>query len=241
MRTAFYAGASGLSAFQNGLDVIGNNLANANTIGYKAQKTSFSQLLASRMNASGEPLVGNGVRTLYPGIDAGEATLQPTQATLDLAVTGNGWFCVQNGNVRQYTKDGAFSISLTGNTAYLVSQTGAYVLDASGQRISVTLDEKSSSIDYDAALDRVGIFTFNNPGALTPASANSYIPNADSGAAVAAKEKDYTVIKGYLEQSNVSLAKEMADLIMAQRGFQLSARVVQTADEVEQTINSLRN
>ncbi len=241
MRAAFYAGASGLNAFQNSMDVIGNNLANSNTIGYRAQKTTFGQLLASRMNASSEPLVGSGVRTLYPGIDPGEANLQPTQSTLDLAITGNGWFCVDNGGVRQYTKDGAFSISLTGNTANLVNQAGAYVLDASGQKISVTLDEKSNSIDYDAALDKVGIFSFTNPGALTPASGNSYLANADSGAAVAAKAADYTVIKGYLEQSNVSLAEEMTDLIMAQRGFQLSARVVQTADEVEQTINSLRN
>lgn len=241
MRSAFYAGASGLNAFQNSLDVIGNNLANVNTIGYKAQKTSFAQLLASRMNTASEPLAGNGVRTLYPGIDASEATLQPTQATLDLAVTGNGWFCVENNGVRQYTKDGAFSITLSGSTAYLVNQTGAYVLDANGQRISVTLDDKSNSIDYDAALDKVGIFSFVNSGALTPVSANSYLANADSGAAKAATDKDYTIIKGYLELSNVSLAEEMADLIVAQRGFQLSARVVQTADEVEQTINSLRN
>jgi flagellar basal-body rod protein FlgG len=62
----------------------------------------------------------------------------------------------------------------------------------------------------------------------------------DPGAATVATNGEYTVLKGYLEQSDVSLSDEMAALIVAQRGYQLSARVVQTADEVEQTVNSLR-
>ncbi|MEA4896432.1 MAG: flagellar hook-basal body protein [Oscillospiraceae bacterium] len=241
MRAAFYTGTSGLVAYQNSMDVIGNNIANCNTTGYKAQKTSFSQLLSSKMNNNvNPPYVGNGVRTIYTGIDSGEATFVPTQGSFDLAVSGNGWFGVEADGQRAYTRDGAFTLSVEGSTTYLTTQSGAYVLDSSGNRITATIDSSSKEIDTASMLERVGVFTFTNPEALTPASSNTYLPNAYTGTAVSAANNVYTVLKGYLEQSDVSLPDEMVALITAQRGYQLSARVVQTADEVEQTINSLR-
>lgn len=243
MRTAFYTGASGLVAFQNSMDVAGNNIANCSTTGYKAQKTVFSQLLSSKMDANTEKqlLVGNGVRAVVTGIDPSEAAVMASQGALDLAISGNGWFGIESGGQNEYTRDGAFSISLSGGNAYLVNQNGDYVLDSSGNQISTAVDPQTNSIDIDSMLDKVGIFTFSNPEALTPASSNCYLSNAYTGAAAVALTDDYTVLKGYLEQSDVSLADEMVALIKAQRGYQLSARVIQTADEVEQTTNSLRN
>ena len=242
MRTAFYAGASGLVAYQESMNVIGNNIANCNTVGYKAQKTSFSQLLSTQMGKASNPLlVGNGVRTVSAGLDTSAADIMDTQGSLDLAIAGNGWFCVERNGQKEYTRDGAFSISLSGNTAYLIDQSGAFVLDASGARVSSTIDTKTNSIDVDSMLDKIGVFTFTNPEELTPSSSNSYLPNAYTGTATVAPKDKYELLKGYLEQSSVSLADEMAALITAQRGYQLSARVVQTADEVEQAINSLRN
>ncbi|PKM74443.1 MAG: hypothetical protein CVU91_00830 [Firmicutes bacterium HGW-Firmicutes-16] len=241
MRAAFYTGASGLVAYQDSMDVIGNNIANCSTTGYKAQRTAFSQLLATKMNEEANPvLVGNGVRTVSAGIDASAADVMATQGSLDLAIAGNGWFCVSNGGQKEYTRDGSFSLSMSGNSAYLVNQNGAYVLDSSGRQVTATVDSKSNNVDIGTIINNVGVFTFTNPEALTPASSNSYLSNAYTGTATVAKKNEYTVLKGYLEQSDVSLADEMVALITAQRGYQLSARVVQTADEVEQTINSLR-
>jgi flagellar basal body rod protein FlgG len=241
MRAAFYTATSGLVAYQNSMDVIGNNISNCSTTGYKAQRTAFSQLLSSKMNDTTKTvLVGNGVRNVSNGIDPSGAEVMATQGSLDLAISGNGWFCVQNNGKNEYTRDGSFSLSMSGNTAYLVNQNGAYVLDSAGRQVSGTIDSKSNNVDIDAMLDRVGVYTFSNPEALTPASSNSYLSNAYTGTATAASKNDYAVLKGYLEQSDVSLADEMVALITAQRGYQLSARVVQTADEVEQTINSLR-
>ena len=241
MRAAFYTGTSGLVAFQDSMDVIGNNIANCNTIGYKAQKTAFSQLLSSKMNNNAEnpPLVGNGVRDVVTGINLSEAPVIASQGSLDLAISGNGWFGVKNNGQTEYTRNGNFSISLSGNSASLVNQSGAYVLDSSGNQISSTVDSKTNSIDINSMLKKVGVFTFSNPEALTPTSSNCYLANDYTGKATS-DTKNNTVLKGYLEQSDVSLADEMVALITAQRGYQLSARVVQTADEVEQTINSLR-
>jgi len=243
MRTAFYTGASGLTAYQESMDVIGNNIANCNTIGYKTQKTVFSQLLSSKMSGGSENplLVGNGVRTANIGIDTSEGDVIVSKGSLDLAISGNGWFCIENNGQKEYTRDGAFSISLSGSGAYLVNQSGAYVLDSSGNRIYVAAASKTNSIDSSSMLDKVGVFTFSNPEALTPASSNSYKSNSYTGTVQVAAKDDYTVLKGYLEQSDVSLADEMTALIMAQRGYQISARIVQTADEVEQVVNSLRS
>ena len=242
MKTAFYAGASGLNAYQEKLDIVGNNISNCNTVGYKAQKASFSQLLATQMGTGTDNslLVGSGVRIVSSGLDAGTGDFVSSEGAADVAISGNGWFAINNNGQRAYTKDGSFSISLSGNLAYLVNQSGAYVLDSAGNQISSPLDTKTNKADINAMLDRVGVFTVANPAARTPASSNCYLSNAFTGTAAVATKSESKIVKGFLEQSDVSLADEMAALIVAQRGYQLSARVVQTADEVEQTANSLR-
>ena len=241
MKPAFYTGASGLIAFQSRLDVVGNNIANSNTIAYKPTTTSFNDLLYTEMyvNTQNDPLSGHGVKIIGIGIDAEQSNLREGQSTLDLAIIGNGWFCVENGEKRLYTRDGSFGISLDGEQAYLVNQSGYFVLDANGERISTRV-RQGASIDNDELTQRVGVFGFDYPEALTPVSGNLYSENELTGEATVLTEGQYELAQGYLEQSGVSMADEMVNLIAAQRAYQLSARVVQTADELEQTINSLR-
>jgi len=242
MKPAFYTGVSGLVAFQEKMDVIGNNIANCNTPGYKAQNTSFQQLLSTEMytNTKNTLFSGNGVAAVNSGIDTSQGATIASQGSLDMAISGNGWFSVESNGQKKYTRDGAFSISLLGTTANLVNQSGAFVLDSSGNRVSATVDSKTSAIDIDSMLKKVGVFTFANPEALSQTSSNCYMANSYTGAAKVASKSEYTVLTGRLEQSSVSLADEMVNLISAQRAYQLSARVVQTADEIEQTVNSLR-
>ena len=145
MKTAFYTGASGLVAYQESMDVIGNNIANVNTTGYKAQKTAFSQLLSTRMNTNEDPpLVGTGVRTVYKGIDASGGALIASEGSMDLAISGDGWFCVESGGQKKFTRDGNFSISLSGSNAYLVNQSGDFVLDSTGKQIYAAVDAKKA-------------------------------------------------------------------------------------------------
>lgn len=242
MKPSFYSGASGLVAFQNNMNNIGNNIANSNTVGYKPTTVSFNDLLYTEMyvNTPEDPLTGHGVRTIYTGVDTKQGNLVSSESVLDLAIVGKGWFSVEKDGERLYTRDGSFAISLQGDTAYLVSSGGAYVLDAQGNRITERIYADTNELDYNAMTDKVGVFSFLYPEALTPLSSNSYMQNDVTGEAVALTEGQYQIKKGYLEQSAIVLADEMSNLIEAQRSYQLSARVVQTSDEIEQTVNSLR-
>ena len=137
MKAAFYSGVSGLVAYQEALNTIGNNVANVNTIGYKAQTTSFQDLLYTDMyvNTPENPLTGNGVKAVAVGISTGQAALIRTDRELDFAINGDGWFAVERDGSIQYTRNGSFSVGMDGYMAALVTSDGAYVLDSSGQRI----------------------------------------------------------------------------------------------------------
>lgn len=237
MKPAFYTGAAGLIAQQERLNVIGNNIANVNTYGYKAQTTSFQSLLNSEMyvNTDNLAFTGHGIRIIDTGIQTGVAALIQTGGATDFAIGGNGWFAVESGGQTQYTREGTFSLSEDGSKSYLVTSDGSFVLDTEGRKIAV---EKESN--QFALAEKIGVFNFSNSGALQPITNNRFLPTALSGTAGTAKEGEYRVLPGCLEQSGVSLTDEMANMIMAQRAYQLSARVVQAADEIEQTVNSLR-
>lgn len=247
MKASFYAGATGLMAQQQAMDAIGNNLANANTNGYQSQATAFQQLLNTEMyvNAPNSPLTGYGVQAQSAGIRVGQHALRPTGNPLDFAVMGDGFFAVQVGNETQYTRDGAFSINPEGN---LITQDGAYILDDSGGHVqmekkkSAGKDDKAETVEFDyaAAAEKIGIYRFPNAGALRPVSGNRYAETANSGKAVQIQDDVSRILSGTLETSGTSLVDEMTDMIAAQRVYQLSARVVQTADENEQIINNLR-
>ena len=158
------------------------------------------------------------------------------------------------------SRSGAFTISAEGNTSYLVDENGDYVLDKNGNHIAAlsstatvpenaetgtdtdTQDaaaEKKTGFDPASLTAQVGVFRFANPEALTPISSNLYEANAQSGAASVIEKPD--VVTGYLEQSGMSMVDGMVDLVAAQRAYQLSVKVLQTADEDEQTVNSLRS
>lgn len=240
MKMAFYAGATGLVAHQHALNTIGNNIANVNTNGYQKQNVSFEHLLYSEMYANSEknPLNGSGVKATDIGVPAGANPLKSTDYPLDFAIVGDGFFAVQNGNQIQYTRDGAFAVSLEGGEqGYLSTQAGLPVLGVNGQRIPVN-KKADGSYDDQAILSSLAIYNFDYSGALNPVSGNAYLPTEKSGAA----EIDHNskVISRCLEVSGTSIVDEMSNMIAAQRAYQLSARVVQVADEVEQTVNNLR-
>jgi len=238
MKAAFYSGASGLVAYQEAMDTIGNNIANVNTNGYKAQTTSFYDLLYTDMYANTEtnPLTGHGVRAATAGIEAGQSTITRTDRDLDFAITGDGWFAVEADGQIQYTRNGCFSIGVEGGVQRLVTTDGAYVLDNNRQRIYCD----SSSDEFGQLRERLGVYSFVNQQGLEPASSTRYTPTELSGAAVSTGGGSDKVISGFLEQSGVELTEEVCKMISAQRAYQVSARLIQVADENEQTINSLR-
>jgi len=159
---------------------------------------------------------------------------------LDFAITSNALFAVEQDGVVAYTRAGNFNIGMDGETGYLVTQSGGFVLDNNGQRIVLTKKDGTNNFDTTNLINTIGLFTFANANYLTPAQDNLYVVSDKSGAAVAVESNEGQIIQGALEQSGTVLSEEMVEMITLQRAYQLSARVVSVAEENQQTINGLR-
>jgi len=242
MRTAFYAGASGLLANQKAMDNLANNVANVSTTGYKPQNVSFQSLIYDEMyvNTPTDPEKGNGVKVEINDTNFTQSSLIPTNYALDFAITSNALFAVEQDGVVAYTRAGNFNIGMDGETGYLVTQSGGFVLDNNGQRIVLTKKDGTNNFDTTNLINTIGLFSFANANYLTPAQDNLYVVSDKSGAAVAVESNEGQIIQGALEQSGTVLSEEMVEMITLQRAYQLSARVVSVAEENQQTINGLR-
>jgi flagellar basal-body rod protein FlgG len=130
-------------------------------------------------------------------------------------------------------------MSKVGDAYYLTTVDGAYVLDQNRARINIPLDDNDMP-NTEGIVDRLGVFLFSNPEALQPVSSNRYLPTEQSGDPQVNGEESRKILTQTIELSKVSVADEMVDMIIAQRGFQISSRVVQAADEVEDIVSNLR-
>ena len=242
MKAAFYAGSTGLAAQQEAMNVIGNNIANVNTNGFQASNVSFESLLSGEMyvNSADEPITGYGVRAINTGVRMGGGALKNTNNRMDFAIVGNGLFAIENNGQIQYTRDGTFGITMDDDEAYLSTQDGKYVLDEDQERIELEWNDEKGGYDMDLLTENIGVFQFAYPSAMSQVSGNRFVPTERSGDAIESEPEDKNILQGALEGSGTVMEDEMANMISVQRAFQLSARVVQMADENEQTINGLR-
>ncbi len=289
MLRSLFAGISGLRVNQTMLDVTGNNIANANTTGFKSSTTVFQDTLSQMMTggtaANAErggtnPVqIGLGVQIATTSTNFNQGSAQMTGRGTDLMLQGDGFFVVQRGNEQMYTRAGAFTFDETGT---LVTNSGArvqgYGLDATGAPdyaaglIDITLDTAvlptltppvvapTELTSYNFGSDGMlrGVFSdgiqrdmaqlasadFANVMGLEKIGETAYRASANSGAVqlgVPGQGGAGTVIAGALEMSNVELAAEFTNLILAQRGFQASSRVITTSDQVlEELVNIKR-
>lgn len=238
MNLSFYNSAAGASSQQSKLDTIANNIANINTVGYKSQNAGFVDLLYANMNAPQKETsnlkVGSGARYEKTDLLFTEGNYQTTDNPLDFAIKGRGFFAVSNPRTGEinYTRDGNFRMSLRDGEFYLATAKGDLVLDKDGEPITMAEDE--SHIDT----SKIGVFDFDNTEGLKCLGDNLYSVGPKNGEKQVIEEAD--IISGYLEFSNVNLASEMSKLIEAQRAYQMTLKMIQTSDEVESTVNSLR-
>lgn len=244
---AFYTGASGMRAFQNALDVSAHNMANIQTTGYKARRASFQDLLYSRMNTNvaGNHLVGHGVKQEAIDQLMGQQGLDQTMQPLDFALVGDGFFVVDNRGRTEYTRNGAFNLSIENGVPTLVTNDGAYVLDHSGNNITLTVNPDGSYNTTDLH-ERLAVVRFPNQWGLSPENNARYTVSTNSGDAQPATPGDpnaaspVELVQGALEYSGVNMGDEMIGIIMAQRAFQMNSRVLQTADQIADEVNNLR-
>ena len=137
----FYHGLSGLNAASKNLDVIGNNIANSNTVGFKHSRAEFNEMVASAMGASSSTNTGIGVSVAAVSQQFTQGVTTPSANGLDMAINGDGFFVVQTGTGTAYTRNGAFQLNKAGE---LVTVNGdkvqGYTVDpTTGLRTSVAL------------------------------------------------------------------------------------------------------
>jgi flagellar hook protein FlgE len=263
MLRSMYSGVSGLRNFQTKLDVIGNNISNVNTYGFKKGRVTFKDLISQTTAGAGaatDTMGGTNPRQIGLGsavasIDtiADQSSLQTTNRVLDVAIQGDGYFKVTKNDQTLYTRAGNFYLDAAGN---LVTSDGAYVQTADSANITIPPEATEVSIAQDGtvnyvaedntltALGQIGVFRFANPGGLTKNGANYYTPSANSGAAsdegVAGQNGNGTIQSNFLEMSNVDLSEEFTEMIIAQRAFQSNSRIITTSDEILQELVNLK-
>ena len=254
MMQAFYNAASGLRCQQRNLDVISNNIANINTVGFKKDRVNFKDALYVAMTNPEEPesevnlMQGNGVVVGSLSKVFTEGNYIETGSVLDVAICSKvGFFAVMGENGEEYyTRDGNFKISIEDGNAYLVTSTGEYVLGRDNNRIQIEGDIDKLQIDefgnlyneYHELFATLRVVHFTNPEGLQPMGNNLYGMTEETGEPLEVENPN--IRHKFLEQSNVDLTEEMTNMIKAQRAYQISSRALTTADEMERMANNLR-
>jgi flagellar hook protein FlgE len=245
---------SGLQQFQMQIDVVGNNIANVSTTGFKTARTEFQDSFSQAL-AGPNTQVGSGVSTAANSNNYNQGAITSTEVDTDLAISGQGFFMVRDTvDSKQYaTRAGNFHLDSTG---YLVTTDGLRVQGSTGDLLVDPTTTASLSIDQNgfinvtkkdgttAVAGQVQLQNFTNPSALVKEGENRYSGTAAAGplAAISAPQTNGlgAIKSGALELSNVDLTSEMSNLIMAQRAFQANARIITTSDEVLQEVVNLK-
>ena len=224
MDSGYYAACTALVSRTQALDTIANNLANASTVGYRAQHNQFSSVLAAASGAPGSDL--NRAMNNYgilsgTTLDESQGALQKTGNDLDLAIQGSGFFVVQTKGGPMYTRDGSFQVSAKGQ---LTTASGDLVM---GDKGTISMPPGTVSISPDGTISSNGavagklkLVSFPAGTVLTSAGETYYSAPTNSGTTAT----DSSVKQGMLESSNVNPVTSMVELITAQRSAEMMQR-----------------
>jgi flagellar hook protein FlgE len=265
-----------MKSHQIRMDVVGNNIANVNTTGFKSNRANFQDIVYQTLRSPSAPVndtdgagsinpsqVGTGMSVASIGSNMEQGPLQNTGRTLDLAIQGNGFFCVTDGTNCYYTRNGVFNIDKNG---FVVDGNGNQLVDDSGSSgtpgapvqigdgstvvgtISIAKDGTITATDTAGAdmtvTGQIGLYSFANQDGLKKIGQNYFQEiTTTSGEATAIDTVGTTseIESGYLEMSNVDLSAQFTDMITTQRGFQANSRIITTSDTLlEELINLKR-
>ena len=263
MMRSLWTAASGMVGQQFNIDTIANNLANVNTTGFKQNRPDFEDLLYQTLRLAGTPAtevtlvpvgiqVGHGVRPAATQKIFTQGSLQATGNVTDLAVEGEGFFRVlQYDGSYGYTRDGSFKIDANGQ---LVNSNGyrfmpEIILPEGFIRESLSISQdgrvtvKVPGGDDPIEVGQIEIYRFINPAGLQAVGENLYKVTNATGEVIPGRpgfEGMGKVVQGYLEMSNVSVVREMVNMIVAQRAYETNSKAIQTSDTMLGIANGLK-
>ena len=247
MNQSFYIAAVGAQQQLYHLNVHGDNIANVNTFGFKANKSYFTALMYQNWpGVEAELPMGVGTRMLKTSTDYSQGVPSETGRRLDFMIEGEGFFALVDVGTREvtFTRNGAFIMSAMERDTGEVDENGEpvmetvfYLGDNAGRFV---LNEQGDLIQIDDINDEisVGIFDYVNYDGMGQLDGTRYLPVDKNGNLWYGDGK---LVRGYLEQSNADLADELTKVIEAQRAYGLALKMMTTSDEIENTINNLRN
>ncbi len=252
MFRSLHAAATGMTAQETKLDTIANNLANANTTGFKRQEAEFEDLLYQNLRAPGTNQqgqvaptavqVGAGTRVVATSRSFAQGAVIQTSNPLDIAIEGTGFLAVtkREGEIA-YTRAGALKVDAQGRLAtsdglpleppITIPPESTAVTIASDGTVSATMPGQRQP----AQLGQLQLVTFPNPGGLNAAGHNLFEASASSGEPLlgrAGADGRGTFLQGALEGSNVEAVTEMIGLIRTQRAYEINSKVISAADEM---------
>ncbi len=255
---SLWTAATGMGAQQTNMDVIANNLANANTTGYKRSRGNFEDLMYQTLVPAGADTgqnakvptgvqIGMGTKTVSVEKLFQQGNFSQTDNNLDMAIEGRGFFKVVRGTQEVYTRAGSFKVDQDG-----------YVVDAGGYRLQPEISIPKTAVA--THIDPTGVFTatdstgkvvqtvnmhlydFPNPAGLQAQGHNYFIPTPASGDVIDAQpgsEGMGTILQGFLESSNINVVDEMVNMILSQRAYEANSKVIKSADEMLQMANNV--
>jgi flagellar hook protein FlgE len=283
MLRSLFSAISGLRANQFMLDVTGNNIANANTAGFKSSNVVFQDTLSQMLTGGAAPTatsggtnpiqVGLGVQVGGVGTTFTQGSAQVTGKATNLMISGDGFFVVNRNGEDLYTRAGAFDFDSVGNLVtpdgdivqgYAPDAAGA--IDTTGTPVDISIPDIATEnaanplTSYNIGTNGVitGVYAdgtkkplfqlalanFSNPGGLDKVGDTAFRASTNSGAVqlgAPGEGRRGALQGGVIEMSNVDLAQEFTNLIIAQRGFQATSRVITTSDQVlEELVNIKR-
>lgn len=260
MIRALMTAASGMKAQQTQVDTIANNIANANTAGFKKSELTFRALLYQTYREPGAPTsanqrnpiglqVGSGTEVAGASKIFAQGVLEPSSGKFDLALEGEGFFRVRLPSGEQrYTRDGSFHLDGQGT---LVTGEG-FILDGAPNiaqdAIAVTVGDdgtistQNSEGAQPTTAGVIPVWRFANPAGLKAQGGNLFTETPASGVATqgtAGLNGTGMVKQGYRERSNVEVVDELVGLILAQRNYEVNSRAIKASDEMLQQVNQL--
>ncbi|MEC4678008.1 MAG: flagellar basal-body rod protein FlgG [Nitrospirota bacterium] len=260
MMRALSIASTGMAAQQLSVAVVANNLANVSTVGFKKGRWDFQDLMYQTLKSPGTTTptgqvpvgiqVGTGVNAVavYRGFSQGE--FQQTDAPLDLAIEGDGFFQVTlaDGSTA-YTRTGSFKMDRDGRIVTAEGYTVLPDITVPTDTLTLTITSRGEvnavqpGSTAPTLLGTLELARFTNPAGLNSLGKNLYQTTAASGdPTVGSPGLDGfgSVLQGALEGSNVNIAEEMVNMIIAQRAYELNSKAIQTSDEMLAIANNIK-
>jgi flagellar basal-body rod protein FlgG len=238
MLEGLYSAAAGMTAQQQRMDTLANDVANVNTTGYKHTRVAFRDLLYTQ-DRSG--VVSSGAGATPVGRGFAQGALRETGSKLDVAIEGDGFLQVRRADgTTALTRDGSLRLDPNGR---LTTQRGellqpAITVPAGTSEADVRIADDGTVSAGNRQLGRIQLVTVRAPQALQSAGDSLFVATAASGPAQALPTG--RVVQGALESSNVDMADAMTQMMESQRSFQMASKAVQMQDQILQIANGVK-